>query len=228
MHVRRQHVGVGPAARKKILRRLRRDPRAGKALQVLRSRRQQHGVRDVSANPCRKCGSIERRTNGVCAPCQRARDRARYKDPKRREQLKAGIRKHYANSENVQRRREHDKRYQEPEFLKKRRARHQERLQNDREYRERCTAAHRRTKLGISPKEQHALFDSQHGRCASCGDEIDFVTGHLDHDHATGLVRGFLCRECNQALGLLRDSADLARRLADYIDRFETKLKEVG
>lgn len=44
----RQHVGVIAATRQEVLRRLRRDPCAGQALQVLRSRRQQLGVRDVT------------------------------------------------------------------------------------------------------------------------------------------------------------------------------------
>jgi len=39
----------------------------------------------------------------------------------------------------------------------------------------------------------------QNGRCAVCGEVDDLVT---DHDHSTGLIRGFLCQDCNQAEGL--------------------------
>ena len=39
-----------------------------------------------------------------------------------------------------------------------------------------------------------ALFILQGGRCAVCGDPQKLV---VDHDHATGLARGLLCRSCN-------------------------------
>jgi hypothetical protein len=38
----------------------------------------------------------------------------------------------------------------------------------------------------------------QDGRCAICGRVSDLV---CDHDHATGLVRGWLCRSCNTTEG---------------------------
>jgi hypothetical protein len=38
----------------------------------------------------------------------------------------------------------------------------------------------------------------QDGRCAICGRVRDLV---LDHDHATGLVRGWLCNSCNTTEG---------------------------
>lgn len=40
----------------------------------------------------------------------------------------------------------------------------------------------------------------------------------LDHDHATGLVRGFICANCNSAIGLAGDCADRLRRMADYLE----------
>lgn len=41
---------------------------------------------------------------------------------------------------------------------------------------------------------------------------------NLDHDHATGEFRGRLCRRCNVALGLLRDSAELCISAANYLN----------
>jgi hypothetical protein len=38
----------------------------------------------------------------------------------------------------------------------------------------------------------------QDGRCAICGKVRDLV---CDHDHLTGLVRGWLCQSCNAAEG---------------------------
>ena len=39
----------------------------------------------------------------------------------------------------------------------------------------------------------------QDGRCGLCGFRDRLVE---DHDHATGMVRGMLCRQCNSAEGL--------------------------
>jgi hypothetical protein len=41
---------------------------------------------------------------------------------------------------------------------------------------------------------------------------------HIDHDHATGEIRGLLCAHCNTALGLLGDDPDRMRRAADYLE----------
>jgi hypothetical protein len=39
----------------------------------------------------------------------------------------------------------------------------------------------------------------QAGRCAACGVTAALV---LDHDHATGLTRGYLCGRCNRLEGV--------------------------
>lgn len=44
-----------------------------------------------------------------------------------------------------------------------------------------------------------------------------------DHDHADGKLRGLLCRQCNVALGQLKDSPELIRRAADYLDEWGSR-----
>lgn len=41
----------------------------------------------------------------------------------------------------------------------------------------------------------------------------------IDHSHASGQLRGFLCGNCNRALGLADDSPELLRKMADYLER---------
>ena len=42
---------------------------------------------------------------------------------------------------------------------------------------------------------------------------------HFDHDHATGKARGWLCFNCNAALGHVKDRQHILRALADYLER---------
>jgi len=42
---------------------------------------------------------------------------------------------------------------------------------------------------------------------------------HVDHDHATGTVRGLLCSACNTALGSFQESQYVIRRALRYLIR---------
>lgn len=40
---------------------------------------------------------------------------------------------------------------------------------------------------------------------------------HVDHDHATGMVRGLLCGRCNMGIGLLRDNIGIMKNTILYL-----------
>lgn len=46
-------------------------------------------------------------------------------------------------------------------------------------------------------------------------------TLHLDHDHRTGKFRGWLCSQCNTAIGSLGDCAAALRRAVRYLEKAE-------
>ena len=41
----------------------------------------------------------------------------------------------------------------------------------------------------------------------------------FDHCHRSGWFRGWLCDRCNRVLGSVKDSAELLRKLAEYLER---------
>lgn len=59
-----------------------------------------------------------------------------------------------------------------------------------------CSDPEEADRLGLA-----LLSDWQDGRCAICGGRDNRV---IDHDHATGLVRGLLCPSCNTREGFAR------------------------
>jgi hypothetical protein len=79
-------------------------------------------------------------------------------------------------------------------------------------------------KHGYAPciSSEEFIREAFTGKCFACGVPEDECSEklHLDHDHETGVFRGWLCKGCNMALGHLRDSSDRARMLAEYIENF--------
>lgn len=75
--------------------------------------------------------------------------------------------------------------------------------------------AYIKRRYGITPEQYEAMYADQRGTCAIRGVHADRLL--IDHDHASGAVRGLLCKSCNFALGHLRDSAENAERAATYL-----------
>ena len=88
-----------------------------------------------------------------------------------------------------------------------------------------------RRAYNLTVEEYRAMFASQNGLCASCGNpetKIDHRTGNVkelavDHDHATGKIRALLCNACNVALGLLQDDPERIEQLFRYIQRYTSQ-----
>lgn len=83
-------------------------------------------------------------------------------------------------------------------------------------------AQHLRRVYGMTLAEHDSILAAQGNKCATCPATEAGGRGntwHVDHDHETGRVRGILCRGCNTALGLIKDSAATLRALADYVER---------
>lgn len=168
--------------------------------------------------PCRACGSTERYKAGDCAPCARAASK-RWREenpyatrvPSGAPCAKCGAGDRYPNGDCklCARRRStetHRRRLASPEGPA---------------VQQRKNLRVRLTKYRLTQAELEALHVSQHGACAICevGVSLTGQAAAIDHDHLTGDVRGLLCRACNQAIGIMRDSPARLRAAASYIER---------
>lgn len=79
----------------------------------------------------------------------------------------------------------------------------------------------RKKKYGILPDDLHRMIEAQGGKCPICRLDLD-PTGyrkiHIDHDHATGKLRGVLCSNCNLGIGHLREDPERMLRAINYLE----------
>lgn len=65
------------------------------------------------------------------------------------------------------------------------------------------------------PKKERLAGRPRPTFCELCGrrGRIQF-----DHDHNTGLFRGWLCSPCNRVLGLVREDIQTLKHMIDYLE----------
>lgn len=71
----------------------------------------------------------------------------------------------------------------------------------------------RRKLNGAEPTDEQRVGHCENFACNFSGPL------HMDHDHATGKTRGWLCGSCNRALGMLKDDCLVIKGLANYLKR---------
>jgi hypothetical protein len=71
----------------------------------------------------------------------------------------------------------------------------------------------------VTHKQYAFLKANRSARCQICGrTPARRKDIHLDHDHETGELRGWLCVTCNTGLGHFKDNADLLRVALAYLE----------
>lgn len=76
-----------------------------------------------------------------------------------------------------------------------------------------------KTKYGLTLNEYLEKLKAQDSKCAICGVELS-QSGHgthLDHCHKTGIIRAFLCTNCNRGLGHFQDSIENLQEAINYL-----------
>lgn len=101
-----------------------------------------------------------------------------------------------------------------------------------RSYREKHPDAMRRYVLqrhGATEEWFQDQLAAQGGLCAICLRELTPGNKtHIDHDHATGALRGILCHHCNHMLGHARDSQEVLIAAARYLEGVRIHVRREG
>ena len=183
---------------------------------------------------CTKCGvekdleaysPDKRRVDGRqarCKNCCRVRAVEKYhEDPQKHRDRK---KQEYARDPEKQRRRDKDRRAAN---LDKYRERARQRYARDPDAK---TSRDMKSKYGIDLETYNQILDAQGGVCDICGlPETAKLKGKvkrlaIDHCHETGEIRALLCQSCNTMLGRAKDSPDLLRKAADYLESHHARL----
>ena len=104
-----------------------------------------------------------------------------------------------------------------PEYIKAHRE--EWRTQHPQESREHQKRNRYKTKYGLTLEEVTQIL-TDHGHCDICNGAVLLC---IDHDHSTGQVRGVLCRDCNLALGLVKDDLNTLEKMIGYLLKFIVK-----
>jgi hypothetical protein len=81
-------------------------------------------------------------------------------------------------------------------------------------------------KFNLTTAEYYERLKIQNGACAICfGVNKNGRKLCVDHDHATGKVRGLLCNACNTVLGLLNENRELlGAPFVRYLDEWDASI----
>ena len=92
-------------------------------------------------------------------------------------------------------------------------------FKNKTRFRDRKRNAALKHSFGITLDDYNKMFNNQNGKCAICGKhQTEFKEAlSVDHCHRTGKIRGLLCKNCNTALGLMKDNSKLLFEALRYL-----------
>jgi hypothetical protein len=116
------------------------------------------------------------------------------------------------------------------EVLERQRKRYRAHRKEILERQHKCYLADRERRLayykGVAARRrERQVGRPRPGRCELCHSQGERLLD-ADHDHVTGIYRGWLCNKCNRALGAANDDPALLRRMALWIEDHRPQLRE--
>lgn len=86
--------------------------------------------------------------------------------------------------------------------------------------RERYKERFRLRAYNVTNAQVDAMYEAQGAKCAMCGLPVPKPARHIsviDHDHATGKVRGIIHHKCNLLLGHAKANIEMLVQAIDYL-----------
>ncbi len=80
--------------------------------------------------------------------------------------------------------------------------------------------SHLKKVYGLTVEQYEAMYTAQNGCCAICGAAAAMQLYEklcVDHCHATGVVRGLLCKKCNTLIGMAEDQGWVLEAAIAYL-----------
>jgi len=74
-------------------------------------------------------------------------------------------------------------------------------------------------RYGITKEKYDEMVLVQNNKCYICENHQEVL--YIDHNHITGEIRKLLCRDCNSALGLLKENKKTINNMKKYIENYE-------
>lgn len=147
--------------------------------------------------------------NSMCAQCNVASVVAYQKSEKGKAKRSIRLRKWNVSDKCREYHREYSRR---PEQVAKRIAK-----RKTAEFKINRRAWELRHDFGMTLDDYSRMLQQQSGVCGICKGRGRRPFLSVDHDHATGAVRGLLCENCNLALGAFRDNIPLLTAAIEYL-----------
>jgi hypothetical protein len=72
--------------------------------------------------------------------------------------------------------------------------------------------------IDITYEQYKEKYQALEGKCEICYDQLPSLC--VDHNHATGEVRGLLCTPCNLAIENLKESPEIMSNAIKYIKKY--------
>ncbi len=89
-------------------------------------------------------------------------------------------------------------------------------LKNPDEYKIKNKENYFNRKYGITLHYLNEIKAKSGNKCSICDGRNKIM--HVDHDHKSGKIRGYLCINCNTAIGSFRDNIGLMKKAISYLE----------